>query len=38
VVDLDLDGRGTALFGVFDGHASGKVARFCARHLVGAHC
>ncbi|UYV69648.1 hypothetical protein LAZ67_7000116 [Cordylochernes scorpioides] len=28
-----LDLRGTALFGVYDGHGGGEVARYCSRHL-----
>jgi hypothetical protein len=36
-VDLDLDSQtGTALFGIFDGHAGKEVAAFCARRVVGS--
>jgi hypothetical protein len=33
-VQLDIDGKHTALFGVFDGHAGKEVAAYCARHIV----
>lgn len=33
-VHLDIDGKHTALFGVFDGHAGKEVAAYCARHIV----
>lgn len=34
VVNLDIDGRGTALFGIMDGHAGKEVASFAAQHMV----
>ncbi|EFJ42878.1 hypothetical protein VOLCADRAFT_97065 [Volvox carteri f. nagariensis] len=34
VVNLDIDGNGTALFAVFDGHGGREVASFCAQHIV----
>ncbi|KAG2482439.1 hypothetical protein HYH03_018610 [Edaphochlamys debaryana] len=34
VVNLDIDGRGTALFAVFDGHSGREVSSFCAQHIV----
>ena len=38
-VDLEIDSAGdTACFGVFDGHAGGEAAAFCARHIVSASC
>ncbi|KXZ57009.1 hypothetical protein GPECTOR_1g911 [Gonium pectorale] len=33
VVSLDIDGRGTALFAVFDGHSGREVSAFCAQHI-----
>jgi hypothetical protein len=36
-VHLDIDGKHTALFGVFDGHAGKEVAAYCARHIVSSH-
>lgn len=33
-VDLNIDDKHTALFGVFDGHAGKEVAAYCARHIV----
>lgn len=33
-MDLNLDDKHTALFGVFDGHAGKEVAAYCARHIV----
>lgn len=34
VVNLDIDGHGTALFAVFDGHSGREVSAFCAQHFV----
>ncbi len=34
VVHLDIDGHGTALFAVFDGHSGREVSAFCAQHFV----
>lgn len=34
LIDLDLDGRGTALIAVFDGHGGGEVSKFVAKRLA----
>lgn len=34
LVDLHIDSQGTAMFGVFDGHAGQEVAEYASRHLV----
>jgi len=34
VIDLNFDKKGTALFGVFDGHGGKEVALFAHHHIV----
>jgi hypothetical protein len=33
LAELDIDGAGTALFAVFDGHGGGAVSKFAAAHM-----
>lgn len=35
-MQVDLDGAGAGLFGVFDGHGGREVALFTARHIKAA--
>lgn len=34
MANLNIDGNGTALYGVFDGHGGAEVARYVARHIA----
>lgn len=33
IAEFNIDGKGTNLFAVFDGHGGGEIAIFAKRHL-----